>query len=549
MKRRAAILLVALFAFRLWFGLSSEFFFEDETQIYLMGLRYYATGQWPFFGPDVVWTKSEIPGALQALLVGAPLHLAPIPEAPFLLLNLISFAALAALAWYVCQQLPQLPRWLVWGWFLAVPWTLEFSTHIINPSYVLPAAVMFFLGFFEALPTFTLRRIPAPIAFALMGAAVTWVMQIHMSWPLLPPFVLAAWLSRRAEGPKDLAIDAAACLAGALVPALALLPTLAQYGVNAGSGGVGRNLHLHFVSPWIAVTTLARFLSFASMEINRFIATDGAKRLEFFQRHLWLAPAAGVLWLAGVVQPLLMLIYAFRSRAKWPAALPPARWTALRRMVAASVMLIYASYSLVMEPAQAHAFYVLAPIAFVFAAFWWTFVDSPRARAIAGVVLALSIVFHGGLAWARMSEISLYRDRGPVAAAIRLKEPEMFAHRRDFAIGGGPPALSDPARPYDPRHDLEVVQATRSAGPAGSLHWSIVVRNRNTKVAYRDLLYITTYLDGRDAVVDERHERIKEIFQPGTTRAIELNDGYAGPTFEKARLEIVAGEALLPVPD
>src|SRR4051812_19735673 len=163
--RRAAILLVALFAFRLWFGLSSEFFFEDETQIFLMGLRYYATGHWPFFGPDVVWTRSEIPGALQALLVGVPLHIAPIPEAPFVLLNLLSFAALGMLAWYVCQQLPQLPRWLVWGWFLAVPWTLEFSTHVINPSYVLPAAVLFFVGFFEALPTFTLRRIPAPIAF------------------------------------------------------------------------------------------------------------------------------------------------------------------------------------------------------------------------------------------------------------------------------------------------------------------------------------------------------------------------------------------------
>ena len=53
--------LAVLFAFRLLFGLSREFFFEDETQIYLMGLRYHATGAWPYFGPDVVWTKSEIP--------------------------------------------------------------------------------------------------------------------------------------------------------------------------------------------------------------------------------------------------------------------------------------------------------------------------------------------------------------------------------------------------------------------------------------------------------------------------------------------------------
>jgi len=72
-------ILGVLFAFRLLFGLSSEFFFEDETQIYLIGLRHFATGHWPFFGPDVVWTKSEIPGALQGLLVGVPLSVAPIP--------------------------------------------------------------------------------------------------------------------------------------------------------------------------------------------------------------------------------------------------------------------------------------------------------------------------------------------------------------------------------------------------------------------------------------------------------------------------------------
>src|SRR6266545_1294252 len=151
--------LVALFAFRLAFGLSSEFFFEDETQIFLNGLRYYTTGQWPYFGPDVVWTKSEIPGALQGVLVGAPLYIVAAPESPFVLLNLLSFAALAGLAWYATRRVPTAPRWLVWGWFMSVPWTLQFSTHIINPSYVLPAAVVFFLGFFESIPALAVGSI------------------------------------------------------------------------------------------------------------------------------------------------------------------------------------------------------------------------------------------------------------------------------------------------------------------------------------------------------------------------------------------------------
>src|SRR3954465_8144453 len=189
MKRwRVPLLLVACFAFRLLFGLSREFFFEDETQIFLLGFRYYPTGAWPFFGPDVVWTRSEIPGALQALLVGVPLRLVAVPEAPIVLLNLLSFAALAALAWYASEQAPAVPRWLIWGWFLTIPWTLEFSAHIINTSYILAPALIFFIGFFEATPAFALGRIPPAAAFAMMGLSMTWLIQIHMSWPLLAPF-------------------------------------------------------------------------------------------------------------------------------------------------------------------------------------------------------------------------------------------------------------------------------------------------------------------------------------------------------------------------
>jgi len=545
---RVPLILAACFLFRLLFGLSREFFFEDETQIFLLGFRYYATGDWPFFGPDVVWTRSEIPGALQPLLVGLPLRVAAIPEAPFVLLNLLSFGALCALAWYVSRLRPATPRWLIWGWFLTIPWTMQFSTHLINTSYILAPAILFFLGFFEALPAFSLRLVPTPAAFAAMGMGIAWVMQIHMSWPLLLPFAAWGWFSRRSDGIARMALDAASFGAGALIPGLLLLPTLASYGMNAGSGGVLRNIHVHLVNPWIIATTLARFLSFPSLEIARFIETDGAKRLEFFQRHLWLAPAAVVVWAIGTVQPLWMFVDACRPARRWPPAMPPRQWRTLRGLVLAAVVFVYASYWFVMEPPQAHAFYILSPIAFVFAAYWWTFVDSPRARRIAASVIGLSVVFHAGLALTEGPELSLYKNREVVATAVRLKAPEMFAHRRDFAIGGGPIALSDPARPYDPTRDFQVLDATQRMGPRRSLHWTITIQNRSGVVAFRDPLYISTYLNDRNEVVEERHERIKDIFQPGEQRTIDLNDGFAGPPFTKATLRIAAAEALLPLP-
>ena len=76
----------------------------------------------------------------------------------------------------------------------------------------------------------------------------------------------------------------------------------------------------------------------------------------------------------------------------------------------------------------------------------------------------------------------------------------------------------------------------------------MTLRNASTVVAFRDPLYITTYRDERGAAVDERHERIKDIFQPGDTQTIELNDGYAGAPFASATLRIAAAEALLPAP-
>ena len=72
----------AAFLLRLAFSLTTDFWIEDMRQIFLIGLRFYTTGEWPFFGPDVVYTQTRIPGALQGLLVGGPLFLVAQPEAP-----------------------------------------------------------------------------------------------------------------------------------------------------------------------------------------------------------------------------------------------------------------------------------------------------------------------------------------------------------------------------------------------------------------------------------------------------------------------------------
>ena len=536
-----AAALSALFAFRLLFGLSSEFFFEDETQIYLMGLRYYATGAWPYFGADVVWTQSVIPGALQALLVGLPLRLVPVPEAPYVLLNLLSMAALAAFAWYITARLPRVPKWLVWGWLMTLPWTLEYSTHIINPSYLLAPALVFFLGFFESVPVFRIGKIRQPTAFFMMGAAVAWVLQIHMSWPLLLPYAGIAWLSGWRRGARALVLDALGFAAGFLLLSVLLVPTFVVYGLSGGTGGTLRNLRPHVVNPGVAVETLARLFSFASLEIWRFIATDDGKRIMFLLRHLWIAPLAVAVWLAGLWQPLWMLREWFRRQS------PFAEWRPLKWLVAATVVLVYASYWFVLEPAQAHAFYVVAPVAFVFAAYCWTFVDSKRWRRIAAAILATNVAFHTSQAWIQAPQKSLYRNREVVAAAIREKQPEMFAHRRAFAIDGGPAFLEAPTRPYDSLKDVQISDTQLTVGPRRVALWTFTLRNANDRVAYRDVLYQTHYRDEHGQVVDQRYDFIKEIFQPGSVARLEVNDGLVARPFVTATIQVLGAEGLLPI--
>jgi len=526
--------------FRLGFGLSNEFFFEDETQIFLMGLRYYATGAWPYFGPDIVWTKSEIPGALQPLLVGAPMAIAPVPEAPFVFLNLISMGALAGFAWYVRKRLPSLPAWLVWVWLMTLPWTVQFSTHVINPSYVLAPALVFFIGFFEAVPVFRRGLVPTAAAFFMMGAAISWVLQVHMSWPLLLPYAALALVARRSDGGPAGAGHLAAFGCGLLLFGALLFPTIARYGWHAGGGGTARNIQPHWVSPAILLTTLARFFSFASFEIARFIAPDSGKRAVLLIRHLWLVPLAAVVWALGVWQPIWML------REWWRARSPYAEWRALKWLVAGTVALVYASYWFVIEPPQAHAFYVVAPIALMFAAYCWTFIDRPRWRQVAAVGLTLNIAFQAGLALAQAPEKSLYRNRAPVAAAIRLKQPEMFAHRRSFSVDGGPRMLDDPARPYNDRTDVEFSGVSHRIGPFGAVLWTFTLINRNPRVAYREVQYQTTYRSERGDVVDQRYDYIKDMFQPGARQAIEVNDGIVRTPFASATIVMAGGEALLP---
>lgn len=195
---RVALAFVLIFLFRTLYGLTEKFWDTDELQSYLIGLRAYAAGEWPAWGPDSMYkVPSRLAGGLMGSIIMLALNILPIPEAPVVLLNLLSFAALLFLGWFLTRRLERLPKWLVWMYVLTSPWTLHFSTYIINPSFVLLGAVCFFVPWMDRTLWAGRSIFDMRLAYALMGFALMWVFQVHMSWVLIGPFGIWLMLKER----------------------------------------------------------------------------------------------------------------------------------------------------------------------------------------------------------------------------------------------------------------------------------------------------------------------------------------------------------------
>jgi hypothetical protein len=546
---RWRLILLASFLFRLGYGLSADFWTEDERQVFLIGLRSYARGEWPFFGADVVWTHSQVPGALLGLLIGLPFRVWAIPEAPVIILNALSFAALCLFGWYSEHHAPRLPRWLIWGWLLTAPWTLNFSTHIVNPSYVLPGAIVFFIGFFETIPALGRRLIHPTLAFAMMGFGLGWLVQIHLSWVLLPPFAVAAFvLAARSQPGKALPLLLAFSL-GCLLSGSLLIPTIVKYGPAALA--VGSNAEFHVLGLSHALTILARFLSFPSFELNRFLGLDTAGRLAFLFANPWLILPGLLLGLIGLVQPVVLAWLWFSGREGND-------WKAIKVIALVTVVWIYLSFFFSVRGPLAHSYYVTLPVAMLYGFYCWDHLAARARRAwrpAVGAVLAVGVIFHAGQAAGRVRSRSLYVNRPLVQLAVSTPDDRLLGNRRPDAgvpwrADGSPEArrARDQFLAAQPQFDLEIVDAAWSRTVLGRVSsFRLSLRNVGDAAAYLDLQLATSYVDQSGAIVRTGTVVLKQILQPGELRTWDqVVDGLAAPGAVDGRLRVLTAEKCVP---
>jgi hypothetical protein len=545
------LVLLAAFLFRVGYGLTADFWTEDERQVFLVGLRSYARGEWPFFGADVVWTHSQVPGALLGLLIGLPFRVWTIPESPVIFLNVLSFAALCLFGWYCERHATHLPRWLIWGWLLTAPWTLNFSTHIVNPSYILPGSIVFFVGFFEAVPGLGRRLIHPLLAFAMMGFGLLWLVQIHLSWVLLPPFAVAAFVLAARSEPGNTPRFALAFALGCLPSGSMLIPTVVRYG--AGALAVGSNAQIHLLGPSTALTILARFLSFPSFELNRFLGLDTASRLTFLFRNPWLIPPGLLLGLVGLVQPVALA-------ALWFSGRKDESWRVIKVVAVVTVAWIYVSFFFSIRGPLAHSYYVTLPIAMLYSFYCWDSLaarasSSTRWRPAVAAILLIGVVFHVGQAAGRARERSLYVNRPLVQLAVSTPDDRLLGNRRtdlrppwrlDSSPGLG--RARDAFLMTQPQSDIEIVEVSWSRTVFGRVSsFRLSLRNGGSAAAYLDLQLATSYIDGSGATIRTGTVVIKQIVQPGERRTWDqVVDGFAAPGAVQGRLRVLTAEKCVP---
>jgi hypothetical protein len=424
-SRRFALLLAAAFAVRLVFGLAWDFWGDDEFQIYLIGLKYYTTGAWPFYGADVVYTETRLPGAMQGLLVGGPFWIAPWPEAPYVLLNVLSLAALSLLAWYIGRRLPDLSRWFLWTWVLFSPWTLNISAHIINTSYAILGAIVFCVSAFELVPALRVNAIARPIAFAGLGFGILWVAQFHLSVAILVPIALLVLALSARSDPRAAAVGVVWCACGALAAGITIVPTLVRDGLGGVLGRTGENVVFEPANLLRLPQIVLQFLSLATFEVARFLGPGTHERLAFLARYPWAAPAIIVAAVIGLVQVGILLVELFRAHPDRPG------WQPVRQATLVVLALLIPSFMFSVRAPASHAYYVLLPVVLIYACHVWADLMHRRwFRTAAIVLLVCGAITDVALGARNFVDRSLYSNRSKVVRAIRERDYRLLGERR-----------------------------------------------------------------------------------------------------------------------
>ena len=406
----------------------------DEIQTYLLGLKYYATNAWPYYGNDVITPPDNLalltqdPGALESLMIGLPLKLWPSPLAPFIFLNLFSMAGLSFLAWYCSKRLPRLSPWFIFTWVLMAPWCVHYTTGMINLSYTIAFSAFFFVAWMESVPALSLNWIAPPLANILMGFFFSGWLQFHRTWVLLGPFLALSFFLQwkktgKITGPLYFAL-------GALPLCLLILPTLLQstYHFSRDVSGLSYGFNFHNFLRFF--TTLAQFLSLASFEAPRFIGAHTVERIQYLKQNFILIPGL-FLWYFGILQPLIFLGFLFDAKN------PAPHWKLIRWLLIGTFLLVFSSLLFTVKNPDINTYCEMLPVVMIYSLYvWercWTY---SWGKGLLQFFIACVLIFQ--VAWlidkAPQNQSFYLKYQPSIAQAIEKNDYHLLGERRQGAF-------------------------------------------------------------------------------------------------------------------
>ena len=427
-NKSIVLIILAAIVLRTIYGLCVNFaevntqYLQDYTQIYLIGLKFYITKIWPYWGPDITYTSSQIPGALQGLLVGLPFFISESPVSPFILLNILSTLSLAFFAWYISKKITGIPKWFIYAWLLTAPWTLNYSTTIINPSYVLAPAIIFFVSIIELLPIYEKKDFPPNLSWFLIGFSSGWILQIHLSWVLLPfSILLPLFFLVRTKKFKVIVKGLFFMGIGFILIMSTLIPTIIKYGFVTGDAESAVVFNL---SNFKNVDVITRFIAFSTFEARHFIAGGLNETKLLLLNNLWAAPFIVILFVTGVLQTIYYISFFFRKTGH-------SEFKFVRLFTIGTILLIYITYLFAVRDVASYTFYLLLPVSFWFSFYCLEYLFRKSFWKKFAVFFILSgLIYHIVLAREYYSTNSLQSKSRLINLALKSKDSRLFAYRR-----------------------------------------------------------------------------------------------------------------------
>jgi hypothetical protein len=424
-------LIAGLIIFRFIYSLANEFWakVDDVLQIYLIGLKSYTTHSYPYFGADLVYNQSQIPGALQGYLVSCGWYIWKIPEAPYIVLNILVTLALSFLAWYAAKRLPDFPKPLLWIYIFLISWSLCYFTMIVNPAYMIAGAILFFVGIFEIYPSLKKNIIPEWLSFFFLGFSIFWVMQLHMSWVLLGPFTaLAFYYLLRSKNIRRIGISLFTFVIGCIITGSLLLPTLLKFGMaNEQGKSVSGMVEFHPEHATNIIGLLGKYLIYGCFDVARFTGSGTEERIGFLKEYLWAAPFTIIVTVIGLAQAFFLL-YTFFRKKKEDRMLRNVTYMAIGGFF---ILFLSSLFSRLDPAAHSHAAVLFFPLVILYSLYAINDILKKKwVLRMAYISFASAIIMYTAMGIKNYETISMYKNREVIVKALEEDNYRLVGKRR-----------------------------------------------------------------------------------------------------------------------